>query len=179
MQIILNVCIVNVLVKLTLAFALQYSLWKPPPMEDHSTFYKTVGEKIRSQRGKNLSQEALASAVGLTRTSISNIEKGRQKMLLHTLVDIADALRVEAASLLPERPATVQPVGAEMLAALPANERAFIESAIGIKQQKGKNGNQEKESSGKGSVTAQGRQSDGSARPGVGARPSTRRTDRP
>jgi len=47
--------------------------------------------KIHARRGKSLSQDALASAVGLTRSSISNIEKGRQKPLLHTLIDISEA----------------------------------------------------------------------------------------
>src|SRR5437879_2601330 len=87
----LDVCNTHMLVLLTVGAYMPYSLTKSPTMKDHSTFYKQVGEKIRSRRGKKLSQEALASAVGLTRTSISNIEKGRQRLLLHTLVDVADA----------------------------------------------------------------------------------------
>ena len=108
-------------------------------MKDRENFYKQVGEKIRNRRGKNLSQEALASAVGLTRTSISNIESGRQKLLLHTFFDIAEVLNVEAASLLPARPEPVGPVAAETLAQLTKNadERVWIETAIGIKQTKG------------------------------------------
>ena len=73
-------------------------------MKDYSEFYKQVGQSIRSRRSKNLSQEALASAVGLTRTSISNIESGRQKMLLHTFVDIADALKADPANLVADAP---------------------------------------------------------------------------
>lgn len=37
----------------------------------------------------------------LTRTSIINIEKGRQQILLHTLVDISRALQVSISDLLP------------------------------------------------------------------------------
>jgi hypothetical protein len=37
----------------------------------------------------------------LTRTSIINIEKGRQQLLVHTLVDIAGALGVPVVELLP------------------------------------------------------------------------------
>jgi transcriptional regulator with XRE-family HTH domain len=48
-----------------------------------------------------VSQADLAAAVGLTRTSISNIEKGRQKMLVHTFLDIARALGIEPLELLP------------------------------------------------------------------------------
>ena len=103
-------------------------------MQEQGTFYRHVGEKIRERRGKNLSQDALAMAVGLSRSSISNIEKGRQKLLLHTLVDIADALNVEAAALLPSRATEPQIEDIGQMAQLPENERAFIQSAIGITQ---------------------------------------------
>lgn len=64
--------------------------------------YAHVGREIAKCRADaGLSQAALATAIGLTRTSISNIEKGRQKMLVHTLLDIAAALSVPVASLLP------------------------------------------------------------------------------
>jgi transcriptional regulator with XRE-family HTH domain len=72
-------------------------------MDDHRAFYAEVGVLIRKQRDElGLTQEALAALVSLTRTSVTNIEKGRQKMLLHTLVDLAAALRVEPAALLPK-----------------------------------------------------------------------------
>jgi len=65
-------------------------------------FYREVGQNVRMKREQlGLTQEALASQVALTRTSITNIEKGRQKLLLHTFVDIAHALSVAPASLLP------------------------------------------------------------------------------
>lgn len=48
-----------------------------------------------------MTQEALGRIVSLTRTSITNIEKGRQKVLLHTLADIAAALETEPGRLLP------------------------------------------------------------------------------
>jgi transcriptional regulator with XRE-family HTH domain len=149
-------------------------------MKDHSEFYGQVGQNIRSRRGKNLSQEALASAVGLTRTSISNIESGRQKMLLHTLVDIAAALKVDTSNLLPPRPAAEGTVGAEKLAGLADNERAFIESAIGIKpQEKENNGRQEKENSGVDPEAGDGIGNYRGARTSLGDRQSKRSTHRP
>lgn len=48
-----------------------------------------------------MTQEDLALKVSLTRTSIINIEKGRQQLLVHTLVDIARALSVSVPELLP------------------------------------------------------------------------------
>jgi transcriptional regulator with XRE-family HTH domain len=51
-----------------------------------------------------MSQEAFAKAVGLSRTSITNIERGRQPISLHTLYFMADILGVEASDLLPPAP---------------------------------------------------------------------------
>lgn len=64
--------------------------------------YEQIGQAVAHYRTKSeISQAALAAAIGLTRTSISNIEKGRQKMLVHTLLEIADALSVSPADLIP------------------------------------------------------------------------------
>lgn len=49
-----------------------------------------------------MTQEALASKISLSRTSVINIEKGRQQLLVHTLVDIARALHVTPADLIPD-----------------------------------------------------------------------------
>ncbi len=48
-----------------------------------------------------MTQGRLAAMVGLSRTSITNIERGRQKILLHTLSAIAEALGTPLAELLP------------------------------------------------------------------------------
>ena len=59
-------------------------------MNDTIAFYKAVGQLVRAARDKaGLTQNALASRLGLTRTSVTNIEKGRQKVLLHTFCDLA------------------------------------------------------------------------------------------
>lgn len=57
--------------------------------------YKNLGKKIKQFRLKlNLTQQDLGDLVGLTRTSIVNIEAGRQKILFHTLYDFAIALKI-------------------------------------------------------------------------------------
>ena len=67
-----------------------------------SESYEYIGSRIASARAAaGMAQATLAEAIGLTRTSISNIEKGRQKMLVHTLLDIARALSVQPTELLP------------------------------------------------------------------------------
>jgi transcriptional regulator with XRE-family HTH domain len=64
--------------------------------------YHMVGERIRAERKRrNITQGELAENVGLTRASITNVERGTQKLLLHTLVDIADYLGTSPARLLP------------------------------------------------------------------------------
>ena len=64
--------------------------------------YAAVGVRVReARRSQKMSQEDLANRVGLTRTSITNVEAGRQKLPLHTLFAIAEALGMEAKELLP------------------------------------------------------------------------------
>lgn len=70
-------------------------------MED---FYKELGGLIRDRRkAVGLSQETLARHVGLSRTSITNIECGRQQVALHLLCDLASFLQTDPAALLPSR----------------------------------------------------------------------------
>ncbi|HET9342868.1 MAG TPA: helix-turn-helix transcriptional regulator [Candidatus Eremiobacteraceae bacterium] len=64
--------------------------------------YEAVGRSIAARRNAvGMSQAILASAIGLTRTSVSNIEVGRQKLLLHTFLAICIALKMKPNDLLP------------------------------------------------------------------------------
>jgi transcriptional regulator with XRE-family HTH domain len=66
-------------------------------------FYQMFGSRVRALREKrNVTQEELGRRVDLSRTSIVNIEKGRQRILLHQIVDIADALDARPVELLPK-----------------------------------------------------------------------------
>lgn len=72
-------------------------------MSDPGDFYVEVGRRVRLARERlGLTQDSLATQVMLSRTSVTNIEKGRQKMLAHTLYSLAGALNVQPAELLPE-----------------------------------------------------------------------------
>jgi transcriptional regulator with XRE-family HTH domain len=65
--------------------------------------YKLIGAKIRiARQAAELSQEDLANRIGLGRTSITNIEIGRQKLQIFTLYLIAETLRITVQSLLPD-----------------------------------------------------------------------------
>jgi transcriptional regulator with XRE-family HTH domain len=66
--------------------------------------YRQIGSSIKERRKKSeplVSQEKLADIVGLSRTSIVNIELGKQHIQIHTLYQIADILGVNALDLLP------------------------------------------------------------------------------
>lgn len=69
------------------------------------TIYKLVGKRIAKRRREvGLIQEELAQRVGLSRASVANIERGEQKIQLHTLVDFSNALGLaDVRLLLPEQ----------------------------------------------------------------------------
>jgi Zn-dependent peptidase ImmA (M78 family)/DNA-binding XRE family transcriptional regulator len=106
-------------------------------MHDRRVFYRQVGERIRAARKeRGLSQEGLAKAVGLKRPSMSNIEKGRQNLLLHTFYDIAETLGSQASALLPDTGQTEQP-GMPDLRSYPKEVREFVEAGIStVKKQR-------------------------------------------
>ncbi|NTU50238.1 MAG: helix-turn-helix domain-containing protein [Desulfobulbaceae bacterium] len=69
-------------------------------------FYTTVGNLIRERRNRRgLTQEALAQSLlpKMTRVSIANIESGNQRILSHTLFQIAGVLDVPMSELLPPK----------------------------------------------------------------------------
>lgn len=64
--------------------------------------YVEFGKLVRGYRKRsNLTQDELAERVGLSRTSITNIEQGRQKVLLHHVFLLAESLGVGPGALLP------------------------------------------------------------------------------
>lgn len=78
-------------------------------MEDR--LYRLFGSRVRALREeKNVTQEELGKRVDLSRTSITNIEKGRQRVLLHQMVEIAQALDAEPTALMPVEPAPSAPL---------------------------------------------------------------------
>ena len=100
-------------------------------MNNDHTFYAEVGNRIkRARETLGITQDALASLVSLSRTSITNIEKGRQKLLLHTFVDFVAALQVSPDELLPERNTQLQQALDELLKDHPVKEREWVKSAI-------------------------------------------------
>ena len=64
-------------------------------------YYVALGRQIAHAREGKMTQDTLAQKLSLTRTSIINIEKGRQQVLVHTLADIAGVLGVPVNQLMP------------------------------------------------------------------------------
>ena len=63
--------------------------------------YEEVGRNIRRYRdGARRTQEQVAAAIGMSRASLANIEVGRQKVRLHHLYAIAEALDLASPALL-------------------------------------------------------------------------------
>ena len=65
--------------------------------------YGAIGARIRAARiTAGLTQAALADACEVRRTSIVNIEAGRQRLPVQLVYDIAEVLGVPPKSLLPD-----------------------------------------------------------------------------
>jgi len=60
----------------------------------------TIGFRItRVRRARGLRQEDIARAVGMSRSAIANAETGRQRLPVHALLAVAQALGLELADL--------------------------------------------------------------------------------
>lgn len=98
---------------------------------DDDRYYRIFGQGIRQRRTSlGMSQDELASGVGLSRTSVTNIERGRQRILLHQLQSFAQVLKIRPNELLPYEDAEIsgQLLSENALAALPDNARSFARS---------------------------------------------------
>jgi len=104
-------------------------------LASNGEIYQRIGKLIRLKRlaikPKPLTQEELAHRVHLKRTSITNIEKGRQKILVHTLFEIAAALDVPTADLIP--PPKTHDGSVRELKGLKPDEREFARSVLSKK----------------------------------------------
>lgn len=69
---------------------------------DENRLYRHIGLAIRQRReALGITQVQLASKVKLLRTSIANLETGKQRMPLHSLYPICAALGIEVTAILP------------------------------------------------------------------------------
>ena len=87
--------------------------------------YAEFGRLVRGHRQHlNLTQVQLAERVGLSRTSITNIERGTQHISLHQLFLLASAVGVAPQELLPDEEVALEElVPARALKGLRADEQ--------------------------------------------------------
>lgn len=68
--------------------------------DERIKFFQALGKRISGLRRKEgLSQEALASKIGIDRVAVGYIEQGRRKPSLNTVYSIAKALNVSVAEI--------------------------------------------------------------------------------
>ena len=100
-------------------------------MKTAGDFYRRFGERLRhARRAVGLSQVDLAMAIKLTRTSVSNIEQGRQRVLLHTFEKMLHVLNVQPNDLLPSDHTRPGLLAAE-LNSLARDELNFVRRGLG------------------------------------------------
>ena len=72
--------------------------------------YAVLGATVaRRRKALGLTQAEVAALIGMTRASVANIETGRQKVLLHQVYLLADALRLNS----------IRPLAPDMVANAP------------------------------------------------------------
>lgn len=71
-------------------------------VEEEVTYNKYVALKIEELRkAHKLTQEELALKLGLTRTSVINMEKGRQNLSIKNLYQICKIFNIKSSQILP------------------------------------------------------------------------------
>ena len=66
-----------------------------------TNLYRAIGAQLAATRQeRGVRQADLATAVGLTRASVANIENGAQRIQIHTLIAAAQALSLDPADLI-------------------------------------------------------------------------------
>lgn len=75
-----------------------------PTSEPQGNLFKLIGQRVARLRTQaDINQAELARRVGVARTSITNLEGGRQRATLDHLHRIADVLDIELRDLIPSR----------------------------------------------------------------------------
>lgn len=97
-------------------------------------FYADLGRRVRSHRlKKHFTQQQLGSSLDprTTRASIANIEAGKQRVLAHTLAQLAYVLEVSVSELLPP-PSHARPeiVRQELMESLTLPDKRVLQRVV-------------------------------------------------
>lgn len=78
-------------------------------MISQDQLYSFIGEQLKNHREtQDRKQQDVADAIGLERTSITNIERGKQKLPIHVLFNICEVLGVSPTEVLPRMEAVTE-----------------------------------------------------------------------
>ena len=107
---------------------------------NENQFFTNLGANISSIRiKKGINQDDLATYFGLSRPSIVNIEKGKQKPSIYTLILIANYLMVDIKDLIPDLYLTIDKtniIGLDIDKSIFSEDRDFIKFMKIISKQK-------------------------------------------
>ncbi len=96
-------------------------------MIDEGAFYAQLGARIAEARSdRQMTQSDLARQVPLSRTSVTNIENGLQKVSVLGCLQIARALKKDLDDLLPELGRLKAEAVEKLVADLPENQQQFV-----------------------------------------------------
>ena len=94
-------------------------------------FDRVLGERIRKARDEaGVTQDELGGLVGLSRTSITNIERGRQGVQAYLLTRIATVLGRSPGALLPPEEAATPAMLSEKVKNLEPRKREWAERVM-------------------------------------------------
>jgi DNA-binding XRE family transcriptional regulator len=101
--------------------------------------YREFGQRVRIGRGRSqLTQDMLAHQIGLSRTSVTNIESGKQAVLLHQVYDIAKALDTSIQTLLPADEPATEVLSPRLDDTVPEGVRKFLDEELVAATRKGR-----------------------------------------
>ena len=88
--------------KLCVILTIELRMIHNPGWMQIEPIYKQIGGNVRSRR-RNLdwTQERLAAMLRISRGALANIESGRQRIFIHQLLAIADAMGISLTDMLP------------------------------------------------------------------------------
>jgi transcriptional regulator with XRE-family HTH domain len=100
--------------------------------EPKGVFYEQLGLSLmKARRQRRLTQGRLAAAVSVSRTSITNIEKGRQIVPAHLLAKLAQTLNIPIGDLVPTNDSGEPGGGVDLqLSALKPEQREWAARVI-------------------------------------------------
>ena len=100
--------------------------------EPKGAFYEQLGLSLmKARRQRRLTQGRLAAAVSVSRTSITNIEKGRQIVPVHLLAKLAQTLNIPIGDLVPSNDSGELGGGVDLqLSALKPEQREWAARVI-------------------------------------------------